>query len=563
MECRFQPKQGRLRDWLMSSGHGAPTIIGGGGAKGGGKSGGIRNTCLHAASEIGNAYPGFTITIVRRVYEDLKNNHIDKFFEAHPELRSHYSADAREITLSNKAKIKFAYAETPADVERKFRGGFESPWVLVDEAQQFTERELQDIEMAARWTQASVGLPPNFCKLGLFFNPGGKSSDKLRRIFWAKQYTGNENPANYRFMHMFGWDNYEWFRGQVDIGEVDFYDMRGMCAAGPDAKHHVGRCCRYNIFINETSEGRKYNAFPKAIRQGLLLGSFDDFEGQYFAGAWSNNNIITESMAQEIIQPWWTRWMAQDWGFGDHTSHGWYASGMLKPLQWMKHFGGHTEWPMTVVVRYREYLEAGVPEIDQANAIVRHTPPAERRAIQRFFLSEDAMGKRAKQSGEHTVGQQYTAVMREHNLPAPEPALQDRINGFRFMYNCVWQANLRGTNISKERAEAAPVFLVSAECPNAATYIPQAIRAEKDIEDVERVAGAVWEDVTDEIRYGLMSMLGAQWQAPVEVRRQEVYDTYNVPMEERTGPQMTSLALAVRRFDAEESSRYKRVRRRR
>jgi len=535
----------------MSSGPDAPTIIGGGGAKGGGKSGGIRNTCLHAAAEIGNVYPGFTVTIVRRVFEDLKNNHIDKLFEAHPELRSLYREADREIHFQNKAKIKFAYAETPGDVERKFRGGFESAWIIVDEAQQFTERELQDIEMAARWTQASKGLPQNFCKLGLFFNPGGKSSDKLRRIFWTKQYVGKEQPKNYRFMHMFGWDNFEWFRGQVDVDEVDFYAMRGMCPGGSDPKHHVGRCCRFNIFINETSEGRKYDAFPKAIRQGLLLGSFDDFEGQYFAGAWSDKNVITEELANEIIQPWWTRWMAQDWGFGDHTSHGWYATGKLSPSQWMKYFGGETQWPIDVVIRYREYLVQGQPELDLATDIIRMTPPAERKQISRFVLSEDAMGRKAKQSGEHTVGQQFTTTMRRHGLPAPESAVQDRVNGWRFMYNCMWQASLIGTNISEERAKQAPVFLVTTECPNAQTYIPQAIRDEKDIEDVERVAGAVWEDVTDEIRYALASVLMPRGKAPRDVRAKELYNSINGATPSET---MTERAIAMKRFNANENA---------
>ena len=550
LDLRFQPKQRELRNWLTATGPEAATILGFGGAKGGGKSAGFRNCAISLASTVGNVYPGLMITLVRRVFNDLKDNHIDKLFDAHPELRQYYRGDDKELTLPNRAKIKFAFAETAGDVERKFRGGFESPFIFVDEAQQFTERELQDMEMAARWTKSS-GIPPNFCKLLLGFNPGGKSSNYLRRIFWLKDYGARERPGSYRFMHCFGWDNFEWFRGQIGLDEVDFYALDSQT--------------RFDMFIRDTSEGRKYDAFPEAIRAGYLLGSFDHFENQYFAGAWNDKkNVITADLANEIIQPWWVRWMAQDWGFGDHTSHGWYATGRLSPKQWTQYFGGQCEWPMDVVIRYREYLVSNRAEVDLATDIVARTPQAERRLIQRFYLSQDAMGQKAKQSGEHTVGQQYTATMRRHGLPAPQTAIQDRVNGWRFMYNCLWQGNLRGANINQERAQQGPAFFVTTDCPNAMSYIPMAIRAEKNIEDVERIAGEVWEDVTDEIRYGLMSELGPQWTAPVEVRRQEVYDAYDAPEPElRTDQQMTALSLAMRRFDAEEGARYKRVRRRR
>src|SRR6185503_2294871 len=152
--------------------------------------------------------------------------------------------------------------------------------------------------------------------------------------------------------------------------------------------------------------------------------------------------------------------------------------------------------PMDVVIRYREHLISNRAELDLAHDIAAKTPQQERRLIQRFYLSQDAMGQRAKQSGEHTVGQQFTAIMRRYDLPAPETALQDRVNGWRFMYNCLWQASgLRGREITKEQAENRPAFFVTSECPAAITHIPQALRAEKNIEDVERIAGEVWEDV--------------------------------------------------------------------
>jgi len=465
---------------------------------------------------------------------------------AYPELREHYRADDKELKLASGARIVFAFAETAGDVERKFRGGYQSAFILVDEAQQFTEAELQDFKMAARWTKQDVGIPEGFCKLVLLFNPGGKSADYLRRIFWTKQYTTREEPQSYAFMHVFGWDNYEWFRGQVQISEHDFYQL-------PSAT-------RFQMFITETSEGRKYDAFPESIRAGYLLGSFDHFEGQYFAGAWDERKcVLTQAQCEALIQPWWTRWMAQDWAFAEHSSHGWYASGKVAPSRWMEMFGGKTEYAMDIVIRYREHVISNRAEADMATDIVIRTKgfgdatqEQERKALSRFFLSEDAFGKRARQPGDaHTLGEAYRAIMQRHELPSPEPADQNRLMGWRFMYNCLRQANLRGTNISEERSLQGPAFFVSQECPMAISSIPMAIRDEDEPDDVARVAGAVWEDVTDEIRYGLHSMLNPKSKAPRDVRAQELYNSIQGT---NTTDVMTSRAMAMAKFKEQEMS---------
>lgn len=533
MKLRLQPKQGRLYDLLTATGPHVATTIGFGGAKGGGKSDGTRQCALLLAFELGERYPGLKITIIRRVYSDLLENHINRFLERYPELRALYT-EKDGLSLNNGARIQFAYAENQRDVERKFRGGFESAFIFVDEAQQFTEEELYDFKMAARWTSAE-GLPAGFSKLVLLFNPGGKSAEYLRRIFWTKQYRGKEEPESYAFMHVFGWDNYEWFRGQVPIDEPDFYQL--------DSDQ------RFQLFITQTSEGRKYDAFPDSIRAGYLLGDFDHFENQYFAGAWDETKcVLKPSQVNELIQPWWTRWMGQDWGFGDHAAHYWFASGKVKPSDWMRHFGGKTEYAMDIVIAYREHVISNRAEADLATDIVAMTEGWERKQIQRFFLSQDAFGQRARQGG-NTVGETFTKVLTRYQMPSPETADQNRVMGWRFMYNCLRQANLVGTNISEERSKQGPAFFISAECPQAIAGIPMAIRAEDDVDDVERVAGAIWEDVTDGLRYGLHTMLNPRTKAPMDVRAREVYDSIQGDTPENL---MTARAMAMQKFKHEE-----------
>ena len=536
MNIHLQPLQEQLLELLMDTGSRIPTIIGFGGAKGGGKSAGSRSCALLLAAELGKKYPGLTVTIVRRVSDDLKKNHIDELFLAYPELRQWYHVADKELIFPGAGRIAFAYAETTDDVKRKFTGGYQSAFIFVDEAQQFTEEELNHISLATRWTKDDTGLPEGFCKTVLLFNPGGKGSDYLRRVFWLKQYRGKEEPHRFSFMHVFGWDNYEWFRGQVNVEQDEFYSLSS------DQ--------RFQLFINDTSYGRDLNAMPDSIRAGYLLGNFDHFEGQYFAGAWDEQKcVLSTRQVGELIQPWWTRWMGQDWGFGDHAAHYWFASGKVKPSDWMKYFGGHTDHAMDIVIAYREHVVQNRAEADLATDIASMTEQWERKKIQRFFLSQDAFGQRAKQGG-NTVGETFTKILNRYELPSPETADQNRVMGWRFMYNCLRQANLVGTNISDERSKQGPAFFISAECPQAILSIPMAIRAEDDPDDVERVAGALWEDVTDGLRYGLHTMLNPQSKAPRDVRAKELYDSIQG---EDVSDVMTARAMAMARFKEKES----------
>jgi len=53
----------------------------------------------------------------------------------------------------------------------------------------------------------------------------GLGAGELRRIFHLRQFKPNERPSDFAFVHCYGWDNYGWFRGQVDISRPDFYDL--------------------------------------------------------------------------------------------------------------------------------------------------------------------------------------------------------------------------------------------------------------------------------------------------------------------------------------------------
>ena len=132
--------------------------------KGGmGKSAGARNMAILLCSTLGDKYPGLTVTIVRRVAKDLRDNHIDPLLRDYPELFPYWRATPHDLVLPNKSRIIFRSVETKEDVKRAFLGGFESTFIFVDEAQQFDQEELQYIQAAARWT-GKKGIPEGLCK---------------------------------------------------------------------------------------------------------------------------------------------------------------------------------------------------------------------------------------------------------------------------------------------------------------------------------------------------------------------------------------------------------------
>jgi hypothetical protein len=175
------------------------------------------------------------------------------------------------------------------------------------------------------------------------------------------------------------------------------------------------------------------------------------------------------------------------------------------------------------------------------------TPQEERKEISRFFLSQDAFGQPSRQ-GENSVGEAFARIMNRYGMPSPEPADQNRITGWRHVYNCMRQAHLAGNNVDPERAQQGPALFVSADCPAAISCIPMAVRDDDDLNDVMRVPGVLWEDVTDMLRYGLKSMLDPKIQAPTAVRAKELYDSLE-------HVDMTGKAIEMQKFQIAERAK--------
>jgi hypothetical protein len=446
LDLSLQPKQSQL--WRLVESAGA-TTIGFGGARGGAKSGAIRRIALIRRIH----HPGTAALIFRRVYDDLKKNHIDKFLEEFPDLLQYYRATDKEVIIPNEpgrppSRIAFGYAETESEVKRKFHGP-EFMDIFIDQAEQLSETEIKVIKTANRWP----GVPERTSKLILAFNPGGIGISYLKRVFKDQEFRDGEKAGDFAFIQAYGSDNVEWMRSALiedGVSENDFYQW-------PPEQ-------RFDYFITRSQYGQELNALPEALKVGYLLGEFDAFAGQFF-DIW-NPVLHTQRPENLEIQSWHPRWVSCDWGYHNEAAIYWHAQvdGVTKT--------------------YREFVAAGLGPIQLANKLVAMTRlEREKEHIEAIYLSPDAFAKRTT---EDSVADQLRHVLVENKMPAPRRADDDRIGGWRLMYDLMKYGQ----------------WIVSTDCPRLIKTIPLASRDEKDLEDLLKFSG---DDPIDSARYGLKS----------------------------------------------------------
>ena len=536
LNIALQPKQLQLLNAIRDRRPEAPTVLGFGGSRGAAKSGGVRRIALVLATET----PHCIVWIIRRVWDDLNKDHVKPLFLEYPILAGFWHAGDKELRLPNGSSIFFIHAGDTGRAKRKARGP-QAHYIFLEQAEEFSGEEIQQLDGSNR----APGAVPGFCKKILTFNPGGIGTNYLRRVMWLRQFRDNEDPAQFMFIQAYGWDNYEWFRGLGTISEWDFYHS----PEWDDAR-------RFRVFTEQTDFGRKLNALPQSQRIGELMGSFEQFAGQYYADVWEQSScVLSVDTCLRMIRPWWRRWLATDWGYSHYAATGWFTSGLLSPEDMRGLFGIESVAPVRVVVIYRELVCNDVPEPTLAQLICQMTPEAERREVRYHFMGHDAWAKRGSAN---TVVEQMDPVFRAAGLPPLDRADIDRVGGWRLLYNA-WASARRLRNWPGggpfEASETDTVaFFVSAACAEVISAVPMLItdydptgRPNGNPQDVRKMAGQVHDDVADMVRYGVKSFVAAEPAAPAEVVRVETYQRYDGnTAEAKTRQAMAMLQLTAR-----------------
>jgi phage terminase large subunit len=245
-----------------------------GGAKGGGKSHGLRNIMLLRRFQ----YENSTGAIFRKTYPELEANHIRPIFEQFPFLRKFYNQSKKLLDLPNGSTLEFCYCESEADLDRY--QGREYHDLGIEEAGQWTEVMFQRLRGSNR--SSKLHISPKTLLTG---NPGGNGHAWLKRLFIERRFKANENPADYAFVKALVTDN-------PALMESD-----------------PGYLKRLEAEPNEM------------LRKAYRDGDWDLMAGQFFTELSRDVHFIKAFN----VPSYWNRFGAYDFGFNHPAAFGWFA----------------------------------------------------------------------------------------------------------------------------------------------------------------------------------------------------------------------------------------------
>lgn len=504
-DIHLQPKQGELLDLIE---HSPATVIGVGGGRGAAKSGGADRVALVLAID----QPGVQICIVMRNSDQIRKFHYEQIKRDYPVLEdfSNISNMTYKIPAGNsKSEISCSYAENLEDVKRRFRSG-NFRYIFLDQAEQWTWEEISELNLAIRTKGSSTA------KLVLLFNMGGIGIQDLRNRFGpVKKFNENEKPEDYKFLHVFPQDNVEWSRSELELDgltEDNYYSWT-------DAE-------RFTYFTTRSAYGRKLNALDDSTRARDLLGSWESLEGAYFGRVFDYKATMKSAeIAEGVLRPWDSRWLATDWGKTHFCSTHWCGKTLMSPSEVKAKFGWDVPIPLKVISTYREMIVSEQTSTQVGKAIVNATPEFERERLQRYPFSPEQFGER---DSEDTVPILIGRELSKYGMPQPELADNSRKAGWQLMYTLLNNTRIWGTPLEFRTAELEAeagdtVWIISPECPELLDTIPLLMRNVKDLDDVIKTDKSQADkkmDVADSIRYALQSMLGTR-SKPAKVEHAE------------------------------------------
>ncbi|MBU6231664.1 phage terminase large subunit [Patescibacteria group bacterium] len=476
IKIALQPQQAFLGYLIEKS---RASWIGYGGSRGGGKSGAIRRIMLNRRAK----HPHTDGQILRRVWDDVEKNHINKMWEEFPALHDYYKATSHVIELPESlggGKIFFSAAENAIDVERKAFGP-EFYDIMVDQAEQFTERELSQLKTTCRWP----GVPDGSCKFILPFNPGGVGAAFLQRVFYLKDYHEREIPEDYVFLQAYGWDNVEWSRAAL---AADGY-------VGDCLGHKCGKCgpcvyyswdseTRFKYYTTRSQYGQEQNRLPAHMRAGQLLGDFKKFSGQYFSNF--DEAVHKWELGDIDFKPWWPVWGSLDWGYQHSSSFHWHTqAGYVNDKGESKR----------LVITFREFLADHLSERALAEEICAINGDLK---LSNIYAGHDLWKK--DNAGE-TKEQAMSKVFVSHGLPSLKKAAIDRVDGWRFLHRALDEGE----------------WIITGNCKMALRALPVAVFDEKKNNEDILKTNTPEDDVLDELRYGLYSQFAVR-DVPLNVK---------------------------------------------
>lgn len=262
-----------------------------GGAAGGGKSlAVVMDAFLRCAR-----HPRTVAYLFRRTYRELEDTLIAQALEHIPRALYTYSGAAHEMRLVNGSCLRFRHCQNDSD--RFQYQGAEIHWLYIDELTHFTQTVYDFLRSRLR-APAVLGIHP---LVRATSNPGGVGHA------WVKARFIDCVPP-----------------GQVYIEHIEAEGISGQrtvryIPARVQDNPHISR----DYLLELASK-------PAALRDALLYGRWDAFEGQVLT-EWRDNPAgyatgdFTHVVSPFVIPAGWRRFRSFDFGYSRPFSVGWWA----------------------------------------------------------------------------------------------------------------------------------------------------------------------------------------------------------------------------------------------
>ena len=505
----LQPKQSALLKLIKTS---SAVVIGAGGGRGSAKSSGADRCVVTLMHE----WPGLTACMIMRTWvKQLVPYHLEPIRRDFPWVANKLKSSPPAMLRIGKSRLDFKYAENYDAVIEAFRSG-NYDLLLIDQAEQFSAREIREMRKACRSTGGRTA------KTVLIFNMRGASIQDLRKWFHLHEVNKDEDPADYVFLKMNPWDNVEWVRGPLkDHGYTvkDYYSWT-------DQERKV-YAAKYGAYTRQLATD------DAVIRKADWDGDWDSLEGAYFANSFELESVrCNRGMVELLRNARAAHWIAQDWGKAHWCVTLWAFRVTLRPSEALQLLEWQLDKPINVTVIYREMVinETEAPEV--AQEIVNGTPEAERKLIKAYYLSPEEVTDDA-----NCIGIQQSRRMRLNGMPGPVKADNDRKGGYGLM-GALFKATKGkgwGIDVDGNRFQYDDAILISSECAELLNAIPALVRDPKNLDDVLKTdlsTAKVEQDLGDSARYLLKSMLSPRKMSRDELLAEEIAALQKVdPME--------------------------------
>lgn len=264
-----------------------------GGAAGGGKTKALVMDALFRTLK----WPNTTACIFRRTFRELEDTDIKEALSSYPKELAKYNTSRHEFTLVNGSKILFRHCERAAD--RFTYSGLEVQFMYFDELTSF-EQIVYDFLKTRKRAKKSLGVSPIIRSAS---NPGNIGHG------WVKKTFVDAGP----YM-------------QIMTQEIFSETLH---KAKKIRTQYIPALATENPFITEDYIF-ELEQKPEALRNALLQGSWDSFEGQVFTEFTNNQAHYLDRKGTHVIEPFeipahWPHYMSFDHGFTKPFSCGWWA----------------------------------------------------------------------------------------------------------------------------------------------------------------------------------------------------------------------------------------------